>query len=76
MEYLLIVNSYQYKYSSLANVMVSQYSMKNNQYPKDLISAAGIMRNNWNDDYGTIKTECKTLKHENSKKQNKSDNKE
>ena len=42
--------------------------MKNNQYYKELISAAYIMKNNWHDDYGTIKTYHKTPKHDNSKK--------
>ena len=40
MAYLLIENLYQSKYASLENGLISQYSMKNNQYHKDLISAA------------------------------------
>ena len=46
--------------------------MKNNQYPKDLISAAYIMKIYWRNYSGTIKTDHKTSKHENFKKQNKS----
>ena len=44
--YLLIANSGRLKYASLENGLASQYSMKNNQYPKDLISSADMMKNN------------------------------
>ena len=46
MTYVLISNSDQSKYASLENGLASQYSMKNNQYPKDLISSADMMKNN------------------------------
>ena len=73
---LLIVNLYQSKYSSLENGLASQYSKKNNQYLKDLISAADIMKNDWRDDYGTRKPEHKISKHKNFNKQNNSGQKE
>ena len=43
MAYLLIANSYQSKYASLANVMVSHYLMKDNKYPKDIMKIIRIM---------------------------------
>ena len=52
MAYLLIANLYQSKYACLENGLEIQYSMENNQYLKDLISSADIMRNNPNDDDG------------------------
>ena len=54
-----------------SNGPASQYSMKNDQYIKDLISAADIMKSHWHDDYGTRNTEKKTSKHEDFKKGNK-----
>ena len=45
--------------------------MKNNQYPKDLISSANIMKKHRHDDFGTRKTEHKTSKNEIFRKQNK-----
>ena len=56
MAYLLIANLDQSKYSSLANGLASQYFMKNYQHPKELISAADIVKNNQHNDSGTIKT--------------------
>ena len=53
---LLIANSYQSKYVSLENGLSSQYLMKNNQYLKDIISAAYVVKNHWHDDSGTRKT--------------------
>ena len=47
--------------------------MKNNQYPKDLISSANIMKKNRHDDFGTRKTEHKTSKHENSNKRTRAE---
>ena len=44
MSYLLLANQYQYKYASLENGLASQYSMKNNQYPKDLMLVAEIIK--------------------------------
>ena len=43
MAYLFIANLYQSKYASLENGPTSQYSTKNNQYHKELISEADIM---------------------------------
>ena len=71
MAYLFISNSDQPKYDIFSNGPASQYSMKNDQYLKDLISSAGIMKNHWHDDYGTRNTEKKTSKHEDFKKGNK-----
>ena len=76
MAYLLIANLDQSKYASLENGTASQHWMKNNQYPKDLISAIYIMKNNCQNDYRTWKIEHKTSKHENSIRQNRSWDKE
>ena len=76
MDYLLIANLGQSEYSNLENRMTIQYSMKNNQYPKDLILASDIMKNNRHDGSGTRKIEHKTSKQENSRKLNKSGEKE
>ena len=76
MTYVLISNSDQSKYASLENGLASQYSMKNNQYPKNLISAADIMKNHQYDDYRSRKIENKTSEHKYFKKQNKSGQKE
>ena len=43
--YLLINNSRQAKYGSLSNGLVSQFSMKNNQYPKTCTTATDILSN-------------------------------
>ena len=71
MNNLIIAHLYQSKYASLANGLTSQYSMKNNQYNKELISAAKIMKNHWHGDSGMIKTDHKTPKHEISRGENK-----
>ena len=42
--YLLIANSYQSEYASLANGITSQYPMKNNQYHRDLILTKDILK--------------------------------
>ena len=75
MAYQSITNLGQLKYSSLANGLTSQYSVKNNQYPRDLILASDIMKNHQHDYYGTEKTEKKTYKHESFDKQNNSEEK-
>ena len=49
--------------------------MNNNKNPKDLILATDTMKNHRHNGSGTIKTECKTPKHENSKKPSKSEEK-
>ena len=68
--------SWTVSYASLENGMAIQYPIKNNEYPKDLISAEDITKNHRHDDSGTIKTDHKTSKHENPKKQKKSREKE
>ena len=68
---LLIANSGQLKYTSLVNGMASQYSMKNNQYPKDIISSSDIMKKCRYEDSGMGKTEQKTSKNENLKNNKK-----
>ena len=60
MAYLLIANLYQSKYACLENGLEIQYSMENNQYLKDLISAADMMKKHLHDYFGTIKKEHKT----------------
>ena len=50
------------KICQFRNGLVSKYSMKNSQYPKDLILAADIMKNNRHDDSGKRKIEHKTSK--------------
>ena len=56
MAYLLIANLDQSKYASLANRLAIKHSMKDNQQPKDLITAAEIIENNRHNDSGTRKT--------------------
>ena len=68
--YLFIYNSDQLKYTSLTNGLASQYSMKNHQYPKDIISTADTMKNHQHDDSGMRKTDHKTSKHEGLNKPN------
>jgi hypothetical protein len=43
--YLLIKNSDQSKYGSLVNGLTSQFSMGNNQYPKNVMTACDILLN-------------------------------
>ena len=59
MAYLLLTNSEQTKYASLTNGLVSQYSMKNNQYPKSIIAATDIMKNHCHDDLGKLREKGK-----------------
>ena len=68
MAYLLIANSDQSKYASLENGLESQYSTKNDKYPKGLILSADIIKNNWNGDSGKRNTAHKTSKHKNTRK--------
>jgi len=49
MAYLLVKNSDMKKYGSLMNGLASQYSMKNDQYPKDIVEATNIMVNHKHD---------------------------
>ena len=50
--------------------------MKNNQYPKDLMLVADIMKNHWHNNSEIRKNYLKTPKHKNPKRQNKSGKKE
>ena len=43
--YLLMKNSDQTKYGSLVNGLTSQFSMGNNQYPKNVLTACDILTN-------------------------------
>jgi hypothetical protein len=52
MAYLLIHNSGQVKYGSLSNGLVSQFSMRNNQYPKTCTTATVILSNHRFDNRG------------------------
>ena len=68
--YLLITNSEQSKYASLTNGLASQYSMKNNQYPKSILSTTDIMKNHGHDDEGKQKDKYKgTHKHKHKDKE-------
>jgi len=49
MAYLLIQNSDQSKYGTLLNGLVSQFSMDNNQCPKNIMSATDILSNHKHD---------------------------
>ena len=49
MAFLLIHNSDQSKYGSLLNRLVSQFSMDNNQYPKNIMHATDILSNHKHD---------------------------
>ena len=71
MAYLLITNSEQTKYASLTNGLASQYSMKNNQYPKSIVSATDIMRNHCHDDAGKQKERRKGKPKEKDKDESK-----
>jgi hypothetical protein len=52
MAYLLICNSNQAKYGSSSNQLVSQFSMKKNQYPNKCTSATDILSNHRFDNRG------------------------
>jgi hypothetical protein len=52
MAYLLICNSNQAKYGSLSNRLVSQFSIKNNQYPNTCMTATDILSNHRFDSRG------------------------
>jgi hypothetical protein len=52
MAYLLIRNSDQSKYSLLVNELVSQFSMDNSPYPKNIMNAADILSNHKHDQSG------------------------
>ena len=69
MVYLLITNLHQSKYASFSNGLKSQYSTKNNQYPKDLILSADIIKNHRQNNYGIINTENNTSKKKISRNQ-------
>ena len=62
MAYLLVASLYQSKYASLENGPTSQYSMKDIQYHKDLVSAAYITKIHWHDDSGTMKNRAQDNK--------------
>ena len=64
MAHLVIANLNQLEYAGLKNGLASQYSMKKNQYTKDLTLSEDMMKNHCHDDSGTRKTENKTSKHE------------
>ena len=53
----------------MENGPTSQCSIKNNQYPKELIPTADIMKNHWLDNYGTRKNRAQNI--EKRKFQNK-----
>ena len=76
MAYLIIANSDQSKYTNLGNELTNQYSMRNNKYPKELISTIDIMKNHQHNISETRKTDHKISKYQNFKKQNKSGGKE
>jgi anti-sigma28 factor (negative regulator of flagellin synthesis) len=79
MAYLLIRNSDQANNGSLSNVLVSQFSMQNNQYPKTCTTATDILshhrfdnRGNSNEKKGSDKPkkdEDETLQIRHQKKQ-------
>jgi hypothetical protein len=54
MAYLLIRNSDQAKYGTVMNGLVLQLSMKNNQYPKTITAATGILSNHRFDNSGVL----------------------
>jgi hypothetical protein len=49
MAYLLMRNSDQNKYGTLLNGLISQFSMENNQYPKNIVGATDILSNHKHD---------------------------
>ena len=72
MAYLLIANLYQSIYGGLGNGMASQYSMKNYQYPKYLISASEMIKNHWHNGFWNEKNRAQDIKTQNPNKQNNS----
>jgi hypothetical protein len=68
MAYLLIRNSDQSKHGPLLNRLVSQFSMDNNQYPNNVMSATDILSNykhDWKGNQGKFKKNWKDSKKEN-----------
>ena len=65
MAFVLLRNRDQAKYQSLMNGLISQYSMENDQYPKTITTATGILANHRHDNSITMHGQTKLKEKQN-----------
>ena len=71
MTFVLLRNSDPAKYRSLMNVLISQYSMENDQYPKSITTTIDIFANHKHNNYSLKKDEKYKKKDEDDNKRDK-----